>query len=169
MSLTTRFISNLILRRPRIASSKPKNVVGACLNQTTRFSTLFCFQTSLRSYQLRHYCTFRNSNSSFEIMKPYEAEEVENKIDEEEIPLMESHWDSFVQELTDRLKDRLNAPSVEILDKTRPGCGTVIEIHVSSSKFSSLSKPDQTRLVTQSLQGLLDDVHAVTIKTRISS
>jgi stress-induced morphogen len=115
----------------------------------------------------RQYCTFRNDAEHLAPSKSVEVEEIEEELGDNEIPLVESHWDSYVQEITDRLKERIDARNVEIWDKTRPGCGIVIELHVSSPKFASCSKADQSRLVTNALQGLIDDVHALTIKTRI--
>jgi stress-induced morphogen len=115
------------------------------------------------------YCTFRDVNVQTSPTKAVEAEEVAEELGEDEIPLVESHWDEYESELKNRLESKLNATKVEIWDKTRPGCGIVLEIHVESPLFASLSKVEQSRLVSNSLKGLVDDVHAITIKTRLPS
>lgn len=98
-----------------------------------------------------------------------ELEEQEDVPLEDEIPLVESHWEAYQKELQNRLISKVGATSVEVWDKTKPGCGIVLEIHVASAQFASMSKVEASRLVTTSLAGLVDDVHALTIKTRPSS
>lgn len=162
--------------RPALAHQKsaplPKRAIKpiTSLSPTKRIHPQFLsFQVPNPHFSLRQYCTFKDIDHTPSATIAEEIEELEDEVLEDEIPLVESHWDAFENELRKRLEDRIQATMVEIWDKTRPNCGVVLEIHVTSSKFASLSKVEATRLVTSSLQGLVDDVHAMTIKTRVPS
>lgn len=124
-------------------------------------------QRQFQVLKTRGYCTYHNEKAPIIEKKVEEVEEMEVDLGEEEIPLVESHWDSYVQELTATLKQKLDARDIEIHDITKPNCGTTIEIRLASPKFASCSKVDQVRLVTNALTGLLDDVHAITVKTKV--
>ena len=118
---------------------------------------------------MRKYCTFRIEKFEEAPKLNVEVEEAVEEVAEDEIPLVESHWDVYEKELSNRLKERLEATHVQIWDRTRPNCGIVLEIHVESPMFASPSKADHHRLVTSALKGLIDDVHAITIKTKAST
>ena len=170
MALSLRRLSTQ-LKLPHQASCSQKRSVSilnkrSCAPLRPRFSY---FQQRIQLKSLRQYCTFKDLGETREQILVEESEIIEEEALEDEIPLVESHWESYENELRKRLVDRLQATYVEILDKTRPNCGIVLEIHVESSKFATLNKIEATRLVTSSLQGLVDDVHAMTIKTRIPS
>lgn len=143
-----------------IVNDQAKRQVRPCFSR---------FQSTIFQNRLRKYCTFKDINDTPSAIAVEEVEEIEEEVLDDEIPLVESHWDAFENELRHRLEQRLQGTNVEIWDKTRPNCGVVLEIHVTSSKFVGISKIEATRLVTSSLQGLVDDVHALTIKTRTPS
>lgn len=170
MALSLRSIKSVLGHQKRTPLPKRATKSITSLRAAKRIQPQFLsFQAPALRLSLRNYCTFKDTDTTSTAAVIEEIEEVEDEVLEDEIPLVESHWDTFVNELTKRLEERIQATHVDIWDKTRPNCGVVLEIHVTSSKFVSLSKVEATRLVTSSLQGLVDDVHAMTIKTRIPS
>lgn len=169
MLVTSRIHTKLRLM-PRAASiykNTARSKAAPKIGSASWPSKPFVSRTSSVAFvDYKKYCTFSNSSKQTE---PIQHEIEDTLMDGEEIPLVESHWDEYERDLRTRLVDRLQATSVEIHDRTRPGCDIGLEIHVSAPGFAGVSKVEQNRMVMAALQGLLDDVHSLTIKTKPSS
>lgn len=92
----------------------------------------------------------------------------DSKEEEDIIPLVESHWEEFENEVKKELFSNLKATNVKVIDKTVPGCGDMIEIHVTSPLFIHKNQLEQSRMVLNVLKDLIEGIHGVTIKTKIT-
>ena len=67
------------------------------------------------------------------------------------------------EDLTAILKERLEAPHVEVLDESG-GCGAMFRVMVVSPKFEGLKLLERQRLVNESIREELKGIHALSFK-----